>query len=296
MIRLKFTGLLSILMLIQQPANHDVLTLIDNDQPIMTVDREELVFPLPNTPLMDLHHLDILTAELSQQVYIEPKNAILDEHGNLQPEQLGYQLDKRAFHTLYHSYFYSKGAKTLKVPKKPIYPEVDSELLSRIRQQAIGYYVTYFNSYNTSRTNNIRKSSEAINNYVLFPGQTFSFNEVVGQRTKERGYMPAPIIVRGELSKGVGGGICQVSSTLFNAVDRAGLKIVKRYSHSKRVPYVPPGRDATVSWYGPDFVFMNNYKHPILVRSKVRGGSVSILLYTSDDVNVEHNQVPSMYQ
>jgi vancomycin resistance protein YoaR len=296
MIQLKFTGLLSILMLIQQPTNQDVLTLIDQDQPIMTIDREELVFPLPDTPLMDLHHLDILTAELSQQVYMEPRNAYLDEHGNIQPEKLGYQLDKSAFHTLYQSYFYGKGAKTLTVPKRPIYPEVDSELLSRIRQQAIGYYVSYFNSYNTSRTNNIRKSSEAINNYVLFPGESFSFNEVVGQRTKQRGYLPAPIIVRGELSEGIGGGICQVSSTLFNAVDRAGLKIVKRYSHSKRVPYVPPGRDATVSWYGPDFVFMNIYKHPILIRSKVIGGSVAILIYTSDDVNVEHTQVPSMYQ
>lgn len=296
MIQLKLSGLFSLLLFIQQPSNHDVLTLIDNEQPIMTVDREELVFPLPNIPLMDLHHLDILTAELSQQVYIEPKNAFLDVYGNLQPEEVGYQLDKTAFKTLYSTYFYGKGAKTLIVPKKPIYPKVDSELLSRIRQQAIGYYVTYFNSYNKSRTNNIKKSAEAINNYVLFPGETFSFNQIVGQRTKERGYTPAPIIVRGELSEGIGGGICQVSSTLFNAVDRAGLKIVKRYSHSKRVPYVPPGRDATVSWYGPDFVFSNNYKHPILIRSKVSGGSIAILLYSTEDVDVEQKQVPSMYQ
>lgn len=296
MIQLKITGLFSILLLLQQPNNQDVLTLIDNDQPIMTVDREELVFPLPNIPFLDLHHLDILTAELSHQVYIEPKNAFLDENGNMQPEELGYQLDEKEFKTLYSSYFYGQGTKTLKVPKKTVYPKVDSELLSRIRQQAIGHYVTYFNSYNTSRTNNIKKSADAINNYVLFPGETFSFNTIVGQRTKERGYTPAPIIVRGELSEGIGGGICQVSSTLFNAVDRAGMKIIKRYSHSKRVPYVPPGRDATVSWYGPDFVFINNYKHPILIRSKVRGGSIAILLYSTEDVDVKQNQVPSMYQ
>lgn len=293
---MKFPGLLSIFLLIQQPNNQDILTLIDNDQPIMTVNRDELEFPLPNIPLMDLQHLEILTAELSQQVYVEPKNAFLDENGNLQPEQLGYQLDEKAFKTQYYSYFFSEGAKTLRVPKKPLYPEVDSELLSRIRTQAIGYYVTYFNSYNKSRTNNIRKSAEAINNYVLFPGETFSFNKIVGQRTKERGYQPAPIIVRGELSEGIGGGICQVSSTLFNAVDRAGLRIVERYSHSKHVTYVPPGRDATVSWYGPDFVFSNNYNQPILIRSKVRGGSIVIFLYSSDDLNVEHHQVPSMFQ
>lgn len=91
-------------------------------------------------------------------------------------------------------------------------------------------------------------------------------------RTPDKGYMKAPVIVRGELSEGVGGGICQVSSTLFNAVDRAGLEIVQRYSHSRRVPYVPPGRDATVSWGGPDLRFQNKYNQPVLIRAKQHGG------------------------
>ncbi|WP_235715677.1 VanW family protein [Alkalihalobacillus hemicellulosilyticus] len=125
-----------------------------------------------------------------------------------------------------------------------------------------------------------------MNNYVVFPGETFSFNHVVGKRTIERGYLPAPIIIRGELSEGVGGGICQVSSTLYNAVDYAHMKIIERYSHSKRVPYVPPGRDATVSWYGPDFTFQNNYNQPILIRSFIYGGQLTISLFSSDDINV----------
>ncbi|MFP3440966.1 VanW family protein, partial [Pantoea sp. SIMBA_133] len=117
---------------------------------------------------------------------------------------------------------------------------------------------THFRKNNLERTSNIELAAEAINNTVVFPGETFSFNQTVGKRTKERGYLPAPIIVKGELSEGIGGGICQVSSTLFNAVDQAGVQIIERYSHSRSVPYVKPGRDATVSWYGPDFSFRNH--------------------------------------
>src|SRR5699024_7644450 len=106
-----------------------------------------------------------------------------------------------------------------------------------------GSYVTYFKETNKERSHNIRLSTEAINNHVVFPNDEFSFNEVVGERTKEKGYMKAPVIVKGELSEDIGGGICQVSSTLFNAVDLKGIQTVERYSHSRSVPYVPQGQD-----------------------------------------------------
>ena len=97
--------------------------------------------------------------------------------------------------------------------------------------------------------------------------------------------MPAKIIVRGEFSEGIGGGICQISSTLFNAVDRAGLTIIERYSHSRSVPYVPHGRDATVNWGGPDFSFRNNYNQPILIRAQALPGRVYISISSSDVIN-----------
>src|SRR5699024_5189614 len=169
----------------------------------------------------------------------------------------------------------------LDVPKRPVYPEVDSELLANIHEEKIGSYVTKFKPENKERTHNIVLAAEAINNYVLFPDETFSFNEVVGKRTEAKGYKRAPVIVKGELAEDIGGGICQVSSTLYNAVDLRGVEMVARYSHSREVPYVPPGRDATVSWYGPDFVFKNHFHQPILIQAKAKDGNMIINIYSS---------------
>ncbi len=176
---------------------------------------------------------------------------------------------------------------------KPVYPKVDSELLATVQEKMIGQYTTYFNSNNKNRSHNISLAAKAINNQFVFPGETFSFNQIVGIRSASRGYLRAKIIVRGEISEGIGGGICQISSTLFNAADRAGLKIVQRYSHSRNVTYVPPGRDATVSWYGPDFVFQNMYNQPVLIRAIVSGGQTTILIYSSESINVKSRDVPS---
>jgi vancomycin resistance protein YoaR len=100
------------------------------------------------------------------------------------------------------------------------------------------------------------------------------------------------VIVRGEYAEDIGGGICQVSSTLFNAVDNAGLKIVQRFSHSRHVPYIPPGRDATVSWYGPDFEFKNMYNQPILIQARTIGNLLVIKLYSSEVIEYKPKKVP----
>lgn len=208
-------------------------------------------------------------------------------------EQIGYQLDRKSFTTkLYNSLFESSQSK-IEIPTMPIYPQVDSEILSHLQEKRIGQYVTYYNAKNEKRSFNILLAAKAINNQVVFPGQTFSFNKVVGKRTKKKGYLVAPVIVKGELSEGIGGGICQVSSTLFNAVDRSGLQIVERYSHSKSVRYVPSGRDATVSWYGPDFKFQNKYNQPILIRARTFEGKLIVTIFSSELVNDEPRKVPS---
>ncbi|MGM0844690.1 MAG: VanW family protein [Bacillota bacterium] len=231
--------------------------------------------------------LEELTSNLNVKLSKEPVDASLDQHGVIVGEQNGRTIDHTKFKIAFYKAFYNRGTTVLEIPTKLVYPKVDSELLEKIKRKRISHYVTYFNARNKERVHNIKLASEAINNYVVFPGETFSFNHVVGKRTVAKGYLPAPVIEKGELREGVGGGICQVSSTLFNAVDRAGVKVLERYSHSRRVPYVPPKRDATVSWYGPDFTFRNQHNQPLLIRSKVMNGQMIIMVFSSEDIDLD---------
>jgi len=287
------TWIASILILAQPIALPDSLTLTQQGQTIAIVNRENFALPVPGTPIIDVKKYDQFIEKLDQQIYRDPINAKINDQGRIIPGKVGYRLYRKEFKDRFYTYFFGSGPTKIEVPELDIYPRVDSELLSHIRTQHIGNYVTYFNSNNKSRTHNISLAAKAIDNHVVFPNEVFSFNKVVGMRSTEKGYKRAPIIVRGELSEGVGGGICQVSSTLYNAVDRAGLKIVERYSHSRHVSYVPAKRDATVSWYGPDFRFQNKYNQPILIRAKQYGGSMYVAVYSSDMINFSARKVPN---
>jgi vancomycin resistance protein YoaR len=277
---------------VEQPEVIADLTIYYKNKPIMTITRSDLSIPLQDFPLADTAKLQNVMDQLDQTIRKEPINATLGNYGQIIPEQPGVQVNKNAFKDLFYTFFYQTGSSSFELPIRRIYPRVDSELLENVKTKLIGQYVTYFNSSNQERSHNIDLATNAINNHVVFPGETFSFNQTVGQRTKEKGYLPAPIIVKGELAEGIGGGICQVSSTLFNAADRSGLEIVKRFSHSKRVPYVPPGRDATVSWYGPDFSFKNQYNQPVLIRAKAHHGMMFVQVYSSEDINNQPEHVP----
>ncbi|OBZ13600.1 VanW family protein [Bacillus sp. FJAT-26390] len=285
--------ILAIFMLFQQGHYPDPLVIEQEGMAIVEMKRTQYSHPLPGVPLIDQDKLNRFMDDLEKKVEKPPMNATLDGAGRILPEQAGKKLDRKIFTEQFYSFMFEGGFSKLEVPMQPTYPRVDSELLSVIKVKRIGQYATYYNSNNKNRSHNVSLAAKAINNYVVFPNESFSFNEVVGKRTKEKGYLRAPVIVRGEMSEDVGGGICQISSTLFNAVDRAGLKIIKRYSHSRNVKYVPPGRDATVSWYGPDFVFQNKYDQPILIRAYASGGQASIVICSSEDIHEKKRQVPS---
>ncbi|WP_163580730.1 VanW family protein [Gracilibacillus saliphilus] len=280
------------LLFTQTSVSHD-LVVTYKGEPIASINRTDLMIPYLDDPLIDDSKFSQFTKELGEKISQEPVDATIDNDGIIVPGQEGYTLHRQKFKELFYTNFLEKDAIRIEAPILKLHPRVDSELLADIRTQQIGQYITYFNANNEERSHNISLSAEAINNHVVFPGKTFSFNEVVGKRTKEKGYLPAPEIVKGELTEGIGGGICQVSSTLFNAVDRAGVEIIERYSHSRKVPYVPPGRDATVSWYGPDFTFKNNYNQPLLIRSKAIDGKVIINIYSSELVEYTPRKVPN---
>ena len=132
---------------------------------------------------------------------------------------------------------------------------------------------------NANRTTNLILASEKINGTVVMPGETFSFNEVVGERTIAGGYKNAAIFVNGEVEDGLAGGICQVSSTLYDAVIGANLEITERHNHSKLTSYLPGGKDATVVWGRYDFQFKNNREYPIKIEMSVQNGVQTANIY-----------------
>ncbi|NLC88265.1 MAG: hypothetical protein GX682_05825 [Clostridiaceae bacterium] len=140
-------------------------------------------------------------------------------------------------------------------------------------------YSTTYSSSNVNRSTNIRLASNKINGTVVMPGETFSYNTTVGRRTAAAGFKSAAVYVGGEVTTGIGGGICQVSSTLYNAVLLSNLGIVERHNHGFNPGYVPVGRDATVSWGGPDFKFKNTRNYPIKIVCSGSGGNINIKIY-----------------
>jgi vancomycin resistance protein YoaR len=122
-------------------------------------------------------------------------------------------------------------------------------------------------------------ATNSINKSIIAPQTVFSFNNTVGIRTMERGYLDALVIVGNKFEPGLGGGICQVSSTLYNAALLAGLEIVERSNHGLAVAYVPLGRDATVAWGIQDFRFKNNTDSPVYIRAITGGGTLTINVY-----------------
>ena len=144
-------------------------------------------------------------------------------------------------------------------------------------------FTTHFDGTNINRTSNIRLAAGKLNGTVLEGGKTLSFNDIVGARVKERGFLPAKIIEKGEFVEGVGGGVCQVSTTLYNAALLSGLKIEEYHPHSLGVSYVPPSRDAMVSGTYFDLKISNPYETPIYIRANTTGGSVTFSIYGKPD-------------
>lgn len=235
---------------------------------------------------VDWIKLQQLLEELENETYQAPKNATLGKNRNIIADSPGYILDRKSFTTSFLIAYYEGKDSTIEIPKKMVHARLNGQMLEEIMQKKLGAYTTYYNPTNEERATNIALSAEAIHGAVVFPGEIFSFNETVGERTEEKGYKRAPVIVQGEFAEDIGGGICQVSSTLFNAVDLHGIEMVERFTHSRSVPYVPPGRDATVSWWGPDFSFKNLYNEPIVLVAQAENGILTIEIFSSE--TVEH--------
>jgi vancomycin resistance protein YoaR len=167
------------------------------------------------------------------------------------------------------------GRSDVELPVAEAPKHVPDEALEQIAEVA-AEFSTRFPRSNKPRNTNIRAAAEKIDGLVLLPGDRFSFNQTVGKRTIENGFREAGVYVNGRHDTGVGGGICQVSTTLYNAALLADLKIVRRSNHSLPVPYVPIGRDATVNYGSQDLVLENSTQTPIAFSLEVGQGVLRV--------------------
>lgn len=166
--------------------------------------------------------------------------------------------------------------------------KVPDDQLNRI-VGVLSEFTTKFSEGNAPRSSNIRLAASKIHGMVLAPGEVFSFNDTVGRRTPQAGFKVAGVFKNGKADFDVGGGICQVSTTLYNAALLGDIKIASRRCHSQPVPYVPLGRDATVDYGNVDFKIENNYDFPIAINASVSNGSITfrILGVPQPDLEVE---------
>lgn len=162
-------------------------------------------------------------------------------------------------------------------------PEVTTEeVLNQLFIDELSSFTTYFNVNEKERTENVKLSANFIDDVILMPGQEFSYNTTVGERSVERGFKSAKVYSQGQVVDGLGGGICQTSSTLYNAVVKADLEVLERRNHSLPVSYVRLGTDATVVYGTTDFRFKNNQKYPIKITAKISGGSLTVKILGID--------------
>lgn len=172
----------------------------------------------------------------------------------------------------------------------------ESSLRASLFRDVLAQYTTSFSESKVNRSHNVRLSASKINNTVYNTGDVFSYNDVVGERTLSNGFKEAGAYINGEVVDEVGGGICQVSSTLYNAVLYANLKVTSRTNHQLTVSYVPLGRDATVNYGTIDFKFKNDSKYPIkIITSAENGKCIVKILGTKEDnsISVELETTPA---
>lgn len=214
--------------------------------------------------------------KIYNEIYKEVKDAYYENNPfKVYPEVIGVSFNKEELNNLLQE---QKDEYTVKLeytePKVTI-----NDLDVDIFQDNLGSFTTKYDPQNTNRANNLKLASEKINGKILSPGEEFSYNKIVGARTIAAGYKEAKIYSNGKVIDGLGGGICQLSSTLYNAVIYANLEVTERHNHQFLTSYVKAGRDATVAYGAKDLKFINNRSYPIKIETKASNGVVYCTIY-----------------
>ena len=238
--------------------------------------KDDMQSQIINIPMINAKPDEIDLEKIHQEVYKEVKNAYYTkEPFTIYPESDGIDFD-------------IENARTLLVEPKeqyeiPLIITKPTKTTQQIGTEAFpDLLVTFSTNYqasNTNRTTNLKLSSGKINGTVLLPGEEFSYNKIVGERTIAAGYKEAATFSGGKVVDGLGGGICQISSTLYDAVVMANLEITERRNHQFVTSYVGAGKDATVVWGSQDFKFKNTRKYPIRITATVQGGVATVQVW-----------------
>ncbi|MBQ8522229.1 MAG: VanW family protein [Clostridia bacterium] len=221
-----------------------------------------------------------------------PKDAeirIKNNKINIKNEIIGIKLDKYLFYNNLIKLYQNNKIINLNIPVIKSKPNITREGLEKYTHKRSEFSTSIATS-SSGRKYNIRKALNAINGTHLNKTEKFSFNNCVGKRTADKGYKNAKVILDGEFVEGVGGGVCQVSSTLYNAVLLAGLNVTSSQKHSQRVGYVKAGFDAMVNYGSSDLIFENNTEGDIYILCKYTDSSITISIYGADLKNVSYNR------
>ena len=218
------------------------------------------------------------------------KNATLSFNPNRKPyftyqkEQTGFLLEKEKFYADLLHKLKNSSQINFKVEPKIIRPEVTKDMLIK-QTQLKSKFETNYASSSQNRKSNIELAMKQFNGLVLQPDVEYSFNKTTGKRTKEQGYKEANIILNNEYTEAFGGGVCQVSTTLYNALLLAGVEILEVHPHSLASSYVQMGFDAMVNFGSSDLRFKNNFEHPIYLRTYANGQAVGVEVYGLKEYN-----------
>lgn len=220
--------------------------------------------------------------KIQNDIYVEVVDAKIwvSDSGTMSyaPSTQGKELNIQSTKESIYDMIQSKTFKNIDLKVNIKEPKMTTEQAKSV-DTLLASFTTKFSTKDSNRVRNISIASNRTSNILLMPGEEFSYNNLTGRRTLSNGYKDAPVIINGVIGEGVGGGVCQVSTTIFNTALYSGMDITSRQNHSLKSSYVPIGQDAMVNDGGSDFRFRNPYNNPVVVKTTVGNGTVTSKIY-----------------
>lgn len=254
---------------------------------VKNLEKEGISFPIESS--YKVENINQIAKRISEELYIESKDSTFSFNGGkfaVTEDVVGQEVDEKELAKSIEDNI--EDLKDLEIPVKKIEPKYSKEYYSRING-LIGQASTEYSNSIPARKENIRLSTLQFNGRILHPGDSLSYNATVGNVSTATGYKVASVIINGEFVDGVGGGICQTSTTLYNALLQADLSIVQRSPHSIPISYVPKGTDAAVAAGSKDLIFKNDFDFPVYINATSNGSKVYFRIY--GDKNVKNYDI-----